>query len=229
ILSFSEKQKFEYAGASGGFIDILGFPFCRGRIFNHIEPDHGQYDNSIEILWATGACMFVRAAPFWEAGGFDERFFAHMEEIDLCLRLQRIGYSIAAVPSSKVYHLGGGTLASSNPKKTFLNFRNSLWLMAKNWPARYFYPLLPLRLVIDIIAAFKFLLTGNASGALAILRAHGAFLARFFAMRRTAPPCSARLPEGILMGSIVLNFYLKGKKLFSQQKKFRKSSALSTL
>ncbi|HSV88543.1 MAG TPA: glycosyltransferase family 2 protein, partial [Bacteroidales bacterium] len=103
ILSFSEKQKFEYAGASGGFIDILGFPFCRGRIFDNIESDHGQYDNSMEILWATGACMFVRAAAFWEAEGFDERFFAHMEEIDLCLRLQRIGYSIAAVPSSKVY------------------------------------------------------------------------------------------------------------------------------
>lgn len=223
ILSFAEKEKFEYAGAAGGFMDVLGYPFCRGRILHHLEADHGQYNNETQILWATGACLFVRADAFWEAGGFDEQFFAHMEEIDLCLRLHRMGYMVASVPGSKVYHLGGGTLSSTSPRKTYLNFRNSLWVMAKNWPGRYFYPLIPIRLALDVVAAFIFMAKGNFRGAYAVFQAHWEFSKKWIFMRRLAPSCSQKLPDGVLMGSIVLNFYLKRIKRFSQLQKFRKN------
>lgn len=216
ILSFLDKGSFEYAGASGGFIDFLGFPFCRGRIFDHLEQDFGQYNTSVTVNWATGACLFVKAAAFWQVGGFDERFFAHMEEIDLCWRLQRVGYQVAAVPKATVYHLGGGTLSTTNPKKTFLNFRNSLWLMAKNWPAPYFYSLILPRLMLDGFASLKFLLEGNFAGVMAIEKAHWSFLSKVVAMRRHAPAWNAKLPNGVLKGSIVLRYFLKKQKRFSQ-------------
>jgi len=218
ILSYDEKHKFEYAGAAGGFVDVLGYPFCRGRIFDFLETDLGQYDSTARILWATGACLFVRASAFRAAGGFDERFFAHMEEIDFCWRLHRLGYEVVAVPQSKVFHLGGGTLARSNPRKTFLNFRNSLWLMAKNWPALHFYTLLPIRLTLDIVAGFRFLLLGQVADTIAVAKAHCAFFGNIKKMRQSAPKGFAKLPMGVYKGSLVVDFYVRKKKRFSDLK-----------
>ena len=152
ILSFLEKDKFEYAGAAGGFIDTLGYPFCRGRIFDKVETDLGQYDDTREIFWATGACLFMRSSAFQESGGFDEDFFAHMEEIDLCWRLQHLGYKIFYNHQSTVYHLGGGTLKKSNPFKTYLNFRNSLYTLYKNASFISLFWKLPLRWILDLLA-----------------------------------------------------------------------------
>ncbi|HEX9615036.1 MAG TPA: glycosyltransferase family 2 protein, partial [Bacteroidota bacterium] len=136
ILDIRVRNRFEYAGAAGGFIDVLGYPFCRGRILNSFEEDRGQYDDMKEVFWATGAALFIRSKLFRQAGGFDEDFFAHMEEIDLCWRIKHLGYRVMACPSSTVYHLGGATLDQGNPRKTFLNFRNGLILLFKNHPRR---------------------------------------------------------------------------------------------
>ncbi len=172
ILSFHEKNKFEYAGAAGGFIDLLGYPFCRGRIFTNLEEDHNQYDDACQIFWATGACLFIKAEIFKKSGGFDEDFFAHMEEIDLCWRLNRAGFKVYYQGESKVYHVGGGTLSSSNPRKTHLNFRNGLSLLIKHLaPAKLFWSL-PLRLVLDWFAAGLFLISGKPADAKAVLAAH---------------------------------------------------------
>ena len=134
ILSYQNRSKFEYAGAAGGFIDKWGYPFCRGRILNNIEPDNNQYNNSIEIFWASGACLFIKSKIFHDTGGFDDDFFAHMEEIDLCWRIKNLGYKIYCYPCSQVYHVGGGTLPNETPAKLFFNFRNSLYLLLKNLP-----------------------------------------------------------------------------------------------
>ena len=139
ILDYNQPSKFEYAGASGGFIDKYGYPFCRGRIFNVLEEDKGQYDSSMEVFWATGACMFVRSDAFWKVGGFDDDYFAHMEEIDVCWRMKNIGYQIFIEPKSKVYHVGGGTLNKLSPRKTFLNFRNNLITLTKNASPRFLF------------------------------------------------------------------------------------------
>lgn len=211
ILSWHQRSHFEYAGASGGFLDVLAYPFCRGRVFGRLEKDHGQYNDPMTVLWATGACLFVRASAFREAGGFDARFFAHMEEIDLCWRLQNLGNKIVVVPASKVFHIGGGTLPKSSPFKTFLNFRNSLWLLTKNMPARYFYPLLPLRLGLDVAAAFKFLLGGHLADAWAVCRAHFAFFRHFRGMRRQAKGIPKSLPAGIYKGSIAFSHFIRRK------------------
>ena len=157
ILDYNNKGKFEYAGASGGFIDILGYPFCRGRILEDIEEDKGQYDNSTEIFWATGACLFIRSSHFWEIGGFDGDFFAHQEEIDLCWRLKNKGYKVMVEPKSVVYHVGGGTLQASSPFKTYLNFRNNLYMIFKNSPLSHLFFIILLRLILDGVAAFTFL------------------------------------------------------------------------
>ena len=157
ILDYNNKEMFEYAGASGGFIDIFGYPFCRGRILEDIEEDKGQYDNSTEIFWATGACLFVRSSHFWEIGGFDDDFFAHQEEIDLCWRLKNKGYKVMVEPKSVVYHVGGGTLQASSPLKTYLNFRNNLYMIFKNSPLSYLFFIIPVRLILDGVAAFTFL------------------------------------------------------------------------
>ena len=178
IKSFHEKNKFEYAGAGGGFVDTLGYPFCRGRIFNHLEEDHGQYNDTRQIFWATGACLFVRAAAFHEMGGLDEDFFAHMEEIDLCWRLNRAGYKIYYCGSSTVYHVGGGTLSKSNPRKTQLNFRNGLSLLMKHLPSYAIWWKLPFRLVLDWLAALLFLVRGAPADSLAVFKAHIDFLLR---------------------------------------------------
>lgn len=216
IIAWDERQSFEYAGAAGGFIDVMAYPFCRGRIFLHLEEDQGQYNQPLEVFWATGACLFVRADAFRKAGGFDARFFAHMEEIDLCWRLQNLGYKIMAIPASRVFHVGGGTLPKSSPLKTHLNFRNSLWLLTKNMPARWYYPLLPVRLGMDVMAALSFLLTGKWVDARAVCRAHFAFFRHFRKIRSHAANLPERLPTGIYKGSIAFSFFIRGKKTFNQ-------------
>ena len=177
ILDYNHKTKFEYAGASGGFIDKYGYPFCRGRIFNVLEEDKGQYNSSEEVFWATGACMFVRAEAFWKVGGFDDDYFAHMEEIDLCWRMKNVGYHIYVEPKSCVYHVGGGTLNKLSPRKTFLNFRNNLITLTKNASPRFLFFKILYRMILDGVAAFKFLLEGSGSHFIAVIKAHFSFYA----------------------------------------------------
>ena len=175
IRSYDEPQKFEYAGAAGGFIDKYGYPFCRGRMFLSIEEDDGQYDDTIEIFWATGACMFVRASLFHKFGGLDEDFFAHMEEIDFCWRLKNEGYKIMYCPQSVVYHIGGGTLPKISWRKTYLNFRNNCILLYKNLPDNLLLEVFAKRLVLDGIAAMKFLITAGFKDFFAVSKAHFSF------------------------------------------------------
>ena len=175
ILDEKAPSKFEYAGASGGYLDRFGYPFCRGRIFDDLEVDQGQYDSVVDVFWASGAALFVRTKCYLEVGGLDASFFAHQEEIDLCWRLLNKDYKIACVPQSKVYHLGGASLAKMNPKKTFLNFRNNLLMLLKNLPV-YAFPIIYFRLVLDGFAGFKFLVEGRGSHCWAIVKAHLSFL-----------------------------------------------------
>lgn len=215
ILSHQVRDEFEYAGAAGGFIDSLGYPFCRGRIFNTSEKDTGQYNDTRQIFWATGACLFIRASVFHEHKGFDEDFFAHMEEIDLCWRIQQAGNSIYYTGQSKVYHVGGGTLAKSNPRKTYFNFRNGLSLLIKNLPAAQLVWKIPARLVLDWLAAIKFLLGGFAADSWAVLKAHADFLKhlpRDYSKRNT--PLSANTIKTIYKGSLLFGYFLQGKKYF---------------
>ncbi|HET6244059.1 MAG: glycosyltransferase family 2 protein [Bacteroidetes bacterium] len=217
IKSFTNKEYFEHAGAAGGFIDSFGYAFCRGRIFDTTEKDIGQYEDIREIFWATGACMFIRAKCFINAGGFDADFFAHMEEIDLCWRLKNQGYKIYYTPYSTVYHLGGGTLDYKSPRKTFLNFRNSLYMLYKNLSSFKLIPLLCFRLVLDGIAGLKFLFEGKFSHFLAVIKAHLSFYANVKKLRKK------RMKEfknqdfqGFYKGSIIVDYYLKQKKKFSE-------------
>lgn len=175
ILSQRNKAYFEYAGASGGFIDRLGYPFCRGRIFKAVEEDKGQYDNPIDVLWATGACLVIRSNDFFEAGGFDATFFAHMEEIDLCWRLNCRGRRVVCLPFSKVYHVGAATLKKESPRKTYLNFRNNLLMLYKNLPQKRLKRVMTTRLILDYVAAFQFALTGSYKNAKEVIRAHKDF------------------------------------------------------
>ncbi len=216
IRSLENKEYFEYAGAAGGFLDHLGYPFCRGRIFNSIERDSGQYDDVCEVFWASGAAMFIRAEAFRQAGGFDARFFAHMEEVELCWRLQNMGHKIMYCPQSVVFHLGGGSLPKSNPKKTFYNFRNSLWMLAKQLPAGRFYGWILPRLLLDVIALLKFLFQGKFNDSMAVIKAHMAFFLHIQHMRQNTTGQQRTLPELLYKKSIVLEYYLRGKKLFPQ-------------
>ncbi len=179
ILDLKNKEYFEYAGAAGGFIDMLGYPFCRGRIFQALEKDEGQYDDTTEIFWATGACMFIKSEVFNSLGGFDEDYFAHQEEIDLCWRAKNAGHKVLYVGKSYVYHLGGSTLSNMNPKKTFLNFRNSLYSITKNLPKRKAFPIIFFRLLLDGIAALRFVFQLKFEHCWAILRAHMSFYGNF--------------------------------------------------
>lgn len=171
LLDYNKKDYFEYAGAAGGFIDKYGYPYCRGRIFNTVEKDLGQYNDSTEIFWASGACMFIKKDVFKELNGFDELYFAHMEEIDLCWRAKNLGYVIKYVGSSEIYHVGGATLKNSNPKKTFLNFRNSLFTLTKNANG-FILGKIFVRLILDGIAAIKFLIEFKPKHTMAIIKAH---------------------------------------------------------
>jgi GT2 family glycosyltransferase len=179
ILDFKNKAYFEYAGAAGGFIDQYGYPFCRGRIFDTLEKDLGQYDSNQEIFWASGACFFIRSSVYNELKGFDTSFFAHQEEIDLCWRAINKGHTIKYLFESKVYHVGGATLQQGNPKKTELNFRNSLLMLIKNLPKKVLFRVLFIRMVLDGIAGMKFLLEGQPKHLLAVLKAHLSFYQMF--------------------------------------------------
>ena len=215
------RNEFEYAGAAGGFIDKYGYPFCRGRIFQTLERDHGQYDDSREIFWATGACMFVRADLYHKLGGLDDDFFAHMEEIDLCWRLKNEGYRIMYCGDSQVHHVGGGTLPKKYPKKTYLNFRNNLTLLFKNMPRKRLLKVYIARIVLDSIAALKFLAEGSFLSFIAVTRAHFSFLRTYrktMAKRRLTHKKTVSL---VYNGNIVFNYYLGGKKHFSQLKEDR--------
>lgn len=172
ILDYKNKEYFEYAGAAGGFIDKYGYPFCRGRIFDTIEKDNGQYNDEIEIFWASGACFFIRKEIYRKLDGFDGDFFAHQEEIDLCWRAFNLGHKIKYTPKSVVYHVGGATLNESNPKKTFLNFRNSLLMLTKNLPEKQLFTVLFLRLCLDGLAGIQFIFKGKFVHCWAILKAH---------------------------------------------------------
>jgi GT2 family glycosyltransferase len=213
ILAFHQKTHFEYAGAAGGMIDWLGYPFCRGRIFDSAEEDKGQYDESTQIFWATGACHFVRSKVFHNNGGFDASFFAHMEEIDFCWRLQLAGHSIYCVPSSTVFHVGGGTLHKSNPRKTFLNFRNGLLMMYKNVPAKNRFFIILFRMILDGITGIKFLSSGNYKDCLAIIKAHFAFYGFVLKGVVKANPSAQKIAI-VSQESIVWNYFVKGKKRF---------------
>ncbi|MCB9187960.1 MAG: glycosyltransferase family 2 protein [Flavobacteriales bacterium] len=222
ILAYNHQEKFEHAGACGGYIDQLGYPFCRGRIFTETEEDKGQYDSPEKIFWATGACMFIKAKKYWEAGGLDEHFFAHMEEIDLCWRLQNMGYDIVACPASSVYHVGGGTLDYRNPRKTYLNFRNSLFAIHKNWGDGLFYAIFA-RLILDGIAGFKFLLGGDLQHIWSIIKAHFDYYGHLNVLRKQRAELKSRnksLKElnGVLKSSIVYQFYVKKIKKFNELK-----------
>ena len=215
ILSYSQKSHFEYAGACGGYIDRFGFPFARGRVFDTCEPDNAQYNASIPVFWATGAAMFVRASAFREAGGFDEFFFAHQEEIDLCWRLQLLKYQVWVCAESVVYHVGGGTLPAGNPRKVFLNFRNNLVMMYKNLPANDRAGRIFARLVLDGVAAWRFLLSGKGKSFWAVARAHFGFY-KWILARKNAPAATIPLRElpGYYPKSIVWAYFVKKKKTF---------------
>ena len=179
ILDYNNRNKFEYAGASGGYIDMLGYAFCRGRIFDYLEEDLGQYNDTQIAFWATGACMFVRADVFKKLNGFDEHFFAHMEEIDLCWRMQLDGHALVTVPQSVVYHVGGGTLNKQSPQKTYLNFRNNLIMLTKNLPVSTLIWLIPVRSVLDLLSSVFFIMNGLPKYSLAIHKAHTHYFFKF--------------------------------------------------
>jgi GT2 family glycosyltransferase len=217
MLAYDDRSRFEYAGAAGGFIDAWGYPFCRGRIFDTMEEDTAQYDTTAEIFWASGACMFIRSALFHRFGGLDEDFFAHMEEIDLCWRLKNAGYRIMYTPESTIFHVGGGTLPKHNPQKTFLNFRNALYLLLKNLPLRTLIWKFPIRMMIDYVAAFKFLLTGKHRDALAVLRAHRCVVRNGVQQLRKRPAVlqSPDALGGYYKGMILYQYHLLRHRKFS--------------
>lgn len=219
ILSHRSRNQFEYAGAAGGMIDSLGYPFCRGRIFFHQEHDEGQYNDDSEIFWSSGACMMIQSKLFHELGGFDEDFFAHMEEIDLCWRLQRAGHKIYYTGASTVFHVGGGTLSSSNPRKTYLNFRNGLSLLYKNLPMKELLIKFPVRLVLDWIAATKFALSGSPRDGLAVMKAHFHFF-WYWKKERSRRLRASRhdflKPGNRYAGFIVWDFFILGKRKVTQ-------------
>lgn len=215
VLSYHNKTRFEYAGAAGGFIDVLGYPLCRGRIFQTLEEDRGQYNDVCPIFWATGACLFIRSSLFHTAGGFDENFFAHMEEIDLCWRIQRSGYRVYYQGNSAIYHVGGGTLSVSNPKKTYLNFRNGLSLIAKNMSKGELWYKLPIRILLDWLAALKFLIEGNGKDATAVLKAHIHFIQNLASdMLKRTPSTTSKLP--IYPRSIAFDYFILKREKFSE-------------
>ena len=221
ILDYTHKTKFEYAGAAGGYIDKYGYPFCRGRLFNVLEEDKGQYNSTKEVFWATGACMFVRAEAFWKVGGFDDDYFAHMEEIDVCWRMKNIGYQIYVEPQSTIYHVGGGTLNKLSPRKTFLNFSNNLMTLTKNASPRFLFFKIIYRMILDGVAAFKFLFEGNGSHFFAVIKAHFSFYKHLPSTLKKRD--NMRLMDdfkdattGVYENNIVYTHFVKGVKNYSE-------------
>lgn len=217
ILSYHNRDEFEYAGAAGGFIDKLGYPFCRGRLFTTLEEDKGQYDDVEEIFWATGACMFARASAYWEVGGLDKDFFAHMEEIDFCWRLKNLGYRVMYCGNAAVFHVGGGTLPKSAPQKTYLNIRNNLIMLYKNLPDSELHSVFFKRFFLDGVAAIRFIFgEGGFRSFWAVVKAH----IHFGKGKKRALVKRRRLKQTyvsrIYKGNIVPDYYLFGKKKFNQ-------------
>lgn len=219
IRSYHRCNEFEHAGACGGFMDKYGYPFCRGRLMDTVEEDKGQYDSIVPVLWATGAALFIRTADYREAGGLDARFFAHMEEIDLCWRLRSRGRGIVCIPQSTVYHVGGATLNKANPRKTYLNFRNNLLMLYKNLPEEELRPVMRMRGCLDMLAALQFLLKGEWGNVRAVFRARKDYRAmrpsyqsvRADNLSKTIQPTQPeRLPWSLLW-----RYYVKGVKRFS--------------
>ena len=209
----------EYAGASGGFIDRYGYPFCRGRLLSVVEKDHGQYDDIASIFWATGAALLIRQSDWWQVGGLDGRFFAHNEEIDLCWRLRARGRGIVCIPESVVYHVGGGTLPQEHPRKTYLNFRNNLTMLFKNLPEAELKPVMRVRYLLDFVAFVQFLLKGDLANAKAVRKARRDFhqWRKDFVKDRqenlaltVEHPIAERIQRSLIVG-----FFLKGQKTFS--------------
>lgn len=224
ILDYKKRDFFEYAGAAGGYIDKYGYPFCRGRIFNSIEKDERQFDDAVEVFWATGACLFVRSKAYWQVGGLDDDYFAHMEEIDLCWRLKNMNHKIFVQPASTIYHVGGGTLNKSSSHKTFLNFRNNVITYTKNSSPHYLFFKLFHRLNLDGVAAFKFLFDGQPKHFLAVLKAHVYYylwlnktLAKRKAMKNK--PGFKFTTTEIYQANIVTEHFFKGKNKFSELNK----------
>lgn len=220
LLSDRCQQSFEYAGACGGFLDRFGYPFCRGRIFDTTENDHGQYDDVAKIMWATGACLMMRTDVYSKAGGLDELFFAHMEEIDLCWRVRNLGYDIVCLPQSRVYHYGGGSLAMGNPRKTKLNFRNSLLMLYKNLPLSRRRSVIVKRLLLDGVAAINFLLHGEVMQVKAIWDAHREASAMYRSTYRHLAGNKTQEKDIQTFGeeklNILIEYYLKRHKHFSE-------------
>jgi hypothetical protein len=217
ILAFKDKTNFEYAGAAGGFIDLYGYPYCRGRVFNDIEKDRNQFNDISEIFWASGACFFIRSKVYHQLNGFDEDYFAHQEEIDLCWRTQNIGYQVKYVGTSKVFHVGGATLKETDPQKTFLNFRNSLLNVVKNVPKKWFLFVVFSRLLLDGIAGFKFILELRPIHTLAILKAHFSFYRNFYKFLKKRKVLQKKSNYN-LHTSIVWQYFILGRKKFKDLK-----------
>jgi GT2 family glycosyltransferase len=220
IKAYHQPTHFEHAGAAGGFIDSYGYPFCRGRIFYEVEEDRGQYNESGEVFWATGAALFIRKKCWDEAGGFDERFFAHMEEIDLCWRLKNMGYKIMYCAESEVFHVGGGTLDKENPFKTYLNFRNNLLLLKKNLPFGRSAYTIGIRLWLDLLAIIRFVSEGKRKDAMAVSKAHRNFFRNIFKGHEgvKVPKAHHSKLSGMYKHNIVWDFFLRKKHVFSDLK-----------
>jgi hypothetical protein len=216
LKDWNNKSKFEYAGAAGGFLDQFGYPFCRGRIFDTLEADTGQYDTVSEIFWASGAALFIKRTCWEKVSGLDADFFAHMEEIDLCWRLKNLGYKIMYCPTSTVYHVGGGTLQSENPYKTYLNFRNNLFMLLKNLNGNRVVFILFIRFWLDLISMIKFLSAGKSKHAVAINKAHVAFFKGLSRMKNKRITAMNTNDEGLFRGSIVWEYFVKGRKYFGE-------------
>ncbi len=216
LLSYYQRDTFEYAGGAGGFIDQYGYPFCRGRIFTSLEKDREQYNNICEIFWATGASMFVKANIFHQINGLDGDFFAHMEEIDFCWRVKNAGYRVYYCPDSTIYHVGGGTLPPSSPFKTYLNFRNNFALLYKNLKTKQLIVVLPIRILLDFVAAFKFLAEKKPKEFTAVIKAHWAFYKWIPALHKKRKTIQRTHVSQIYKGNIVFAYYLSKKKIFSQ-------------
>lgn len=220
ILSQRKKSHFEYAGASGGFIDKYGYPFCRGRIFTSLEKDNGQYDTPFQIFWATGACMMIRKNDFRDAGKFDATFFAHMEEIDLCWRLNARGRKVYCIPQSTVYHVGGATLKKENPQKTYLNFRNNMLMLYKNLGYENFKRIFYTRMYLDYLAALQMVLTGSFKNARAVIKARLEFREirkQYKNVRKeNLDKQTEQTIQTIYPKSLLWQYYIRGKKMFSK-------------
>lgn len=224
LLSYHDRSAFEYAGAAGGFIDKYGFPFCRGRIFDSLEKDNGQYQDARQVFWASGAALFIHADTYHQIGGLDEDFFAHMEEIDLCWRLQNAGHEVWVCPQSVVYHVGGGTLQKTNPRKTYYNFRNGLLLLMKNLPKGKVFSVISMRLLLDHVAAYRFLFQGKLGDFKAIAAAHRHFLLHlkyWRSRRKVVDGNKAYFGQQVLKGSIVYRHFVKKSRIFGEVFKAR--------